>query len=195
MIMLEKIIASKSKVKLLRKLIEYEDREFCLEDLTKLTGLSSGTVYPALKNITDSRIVLVKKFGKSKVYRINKNHLLFKELKGLFIRESNAFIEIAEEFVSEIDKKGVKSIILFGSVARKEFTGKSDIDFLFVGEKSRIANKVNKLSQQFLDRYDVEISPVFLSVKEFMGRRKKLDGFILNVVHEGMILYGGVGDG
>lgn len=189
--MLENIIASRSKVRILRKLVENKDREFTLEDLTRITNLSSGTVHPALKGLTDSRIIVIKKVGKSKVYRINKKHLLYNELENLFVRERNAFIKIASEFVSKLDKKNIKNIVLFGSIVRDEVTEKSDIDLLFIADNlDIIKDNVSKLSNKFLDDYDVCVSPVFLSVEEFRKRKKEFNRFVLKVMEEGRILYG-----
>lgn len=191
--MLERIIASKSKVKILRKMIENQDREFCLGDLAKLTNLSFGTVYPALKDISDSRIVTVRKIGRSKVYRANKKHVLFRELEELYTKERDAFVEIAGEFAARIDKRDIKNIVLFGSVARREFTGKSDIDLLFICKSpNMVKDRVGMLSQEFLDEYDIEISPTFLSAGEAEKRKKRLDRFVLKVLDEGKVLYGDI---
>jgi len=188
--MLEKMISSKSKVKILRKMMEDENREFCLEDLVRATNLSFGTVYPALKDLVDSRIVITRKLGRSKLYRINRKHFLYRELKNLFKKEKSAFMNIAKKFAEKLEKEGIKNIILFGSVARGDFTGKSDVDVLIIYEKPDVRKRVERLCQEFLDRYDVEMSPTFLSVEEARERRARLDRFLVRVLDEGKVLYG-----
>ena len=188
--MLEKMISSKSKVKILRKMMEDENREFCLEDLVRTTNLSFGTVYPALKDLVDSRIVITRKPGRSKLYKINRKHFLYRELKNLFKKEKSAFMNIAKKFAEKLKKEGIKNIILFGSVARGDFTGKSDVDVLIIYEKPDVRKRVERLCQEFLDRYDVEMSPTFLSVEEARERRARLDRFLVRVLDEGKVLYG-----
>ena len=188
--MLEKMISSKSKVKILRKMMEDENREFCLEDLVRTINLSFGTVYPALKDLVDSRIVITRKLGRSKLYRINRKHFLYRELKNLFKKEKSAFMNIAKKFAEKLEKEGIKNIILFGSVARGDFTGKSDVDVLIIYEKPDVRKRVERLCQEFLDRYDVEMSPTFLSVEEARERRARLDRFLVRVLDEGKVLYG-----
>jgi len=150
--MLENIIASKSKVKLLRKMIENKDRDFTLEDLTKLTNLSFGTIHPALKDLVNYRIVVLRKVGRSKLYQINENQLLYKELENLFVNEMHVLMNIAREFAKEIDKNDIKNIILFGSVARREFTDKSDVDILVITENPDVVKEKVERSSLVLSK-------------------------------------------
>ena len=78
---LEKIIGKKSHIKILRILIDNEKQEFCLEDIGKILDMSCGTLHPSLKELADTRIVTVRKVGRSIVYRINTHHILFKPVK------------------------------------------------------------------------------------------------------------------
>lgn len=191
--MLETILSSKSKVKIIRVLIENPRREYCLEDVVKVTGLSFGTAHPALKGLVSSRIVVVRRAGRSTLYKINERSPIFRELRGLFVRERTAMEDIANEFVAKVEKTGVKAIVLFGSVARNEVTGKSDIDLLFLlTSDGKIKKAVSDLAEEFLDKYDVELVPTFLSVKEAKSRFRRADKFILNILAEGKALFGGL---
>jgi len=191
--MLEKILSSKAKVRILREMIE-KDREYTFEDITKAINMSFGTVHPILKNLVDSRILIIRKTGRSKLYKINERHILYNELKKMFKAEKENFVEIAKKFVRSLNKRNIKNIILFGSVARGEPTEKSDIDILVIYKNNEILVKdnVSKLSQEFLNKYDVEIVPTYLSVKEAKNRKRKFDRFIMNVLNEGKVLFGDV---
>lgn len=188
--MLEKIVGAKSKVKILRKMLENEDREYCLEDLVKATGQSFGTVHPSLQSLVESRIVLVRKIGKSKLYRVNTRHVLYEKIKELMLAERHSFMRIAREFAEGLEKTHVKNIILFGSVARGDFSEKSDIDILLVYSRTKPEGHVMEEVRTLLDKYDVEIVPTFLSVTEVRERLKKSDSFIMDILEEGKVLYG-----
>lgn len=191
--MLEKIISSKSKVKILRRLVENPKREFCIEDIVKATKLSFGTAHPTLKDMVSSRMIISRKVGRSTLYKVNDRNPLFPKLKDLFGKEKTMMEDIASEFVTELEKSGIKAIVLFGSVARGEVTEKSDIDLLLILEDDeKTKQKVSDFAKRFLDRYDVEIIPTFLSTEESRRRFKKADKFILNVAAEGKVLYGGL---
>ncbi|MFQ6127786.1 MAG: nucleotidyltransferase domain-containing protein [Thermoplasmata archaeon] len=188
--MLEKIIGAKSKVKILRKMFESEDREYCLEDLVKATEKSFGTVHPSLKSLVESRIVLVRKIGKSKLYRVNTRHVLYEKIKELMLEEKNSFITIAKEFSDGLKKIHIKNVILFGSVARGDFGEKSDIDILLIYSRSKPEDDVIENMRALLDKYDVEIVPTFLSITEVRDRLKKSDPFMMGILDEGKVLYG-----
>jgi len=192
--MLETILSSRSKVKIIRVLIDNPKREFCLEDVVKTTGLSFGAAHPALKDLVSSRAVVVRKVGRSTLYKINDKNPIFQKLKELFMREKTMMEDIAEEFVAKVRKTGVKAIVLFGSVARGEVTEKSDIDLLFIlTGNEKIKTTINGLIGEFLDMYDVELVPTLLSVGDVKNRFKKADKFILNVITEGKVLFGDLG--
>lgn len=191
--MLDNILGSKVKIKIIRKLVSLENREFNFEELSKSLNLSFGAVHPALRELSDSRIVVVRKMGKSKLYSINKKHLIFNEIKNLFNVETASFLKVAIKFSKTVDKKGIKNILLFGSVARGEASEKSDIDILIIYKnKSFEKENIDAQTQKFLDMHDVEIIPTYLSMKEALKRRKKFDRFIMNVINEGKVLYGDI---
>jgi DNA-binding transcriptional ArsR family regulator len=85
--MLERMLSSKSKVKIIRMLMGSPEREFCLDDVVRETKMSWGTVYPSMKSLVSSRMVTVRKAGRTKLYRINKTNLLFHDLSGAFKSE------------------------------------------------------------------------------------------------------------
>ena len=193
--MLEKILSSKSKVKILRILNENPEREFCLDDIVKHTSSSFGTISPSIRNLVSLRIVVTRKIGRTKLYKINKRNPIYPKLSELFKKEKTMLFDIAREFVSELDKENIRAIVLFGSVARGEMTEKSDIDLLLIMENTRrIKHRVNRLTQRFLEKYDAEIMPVYITQKEFKNKKAKLDRFITNIIKEGKILFGTIGD-
>ncbi len=188
--MLENILGSRSKIKLLREMVRNEEREYCLEDLVKATKQSFGTVHPALGSLVESRIVVVRKMGRSKLYRVNKRHVLYERTRDLILAERDGYLDIAGEFSEGLEKKHIRNIILFGSVARGDFTERSDIDVLVVYSRTKPEDAVLDIVGTLTDKYDVTIVPVYLSVTEVRNRMKRTDQFILNVLEEGMVLYG-----
>ena len=188
--MLESIIGSKSKVKLLREMVRNEEREYCLEDLVRATKQSFGTVHPALGSLAASRIVVLRKMGRSKLYRVNKRHVLYGKIKDLMLEERDSYLNIAREFSEGLEKKHIRNIIVFGSVARGDFTERSDIDVLLIYSRTKPEDAVADRVEALMDEYDVAIVPVYLSVTEVKDRMRKADQFMLNVLEGGKVLYG-----
>lgn len=189
--MIETILGSKSKIKLLRVFYRFPQREFCLGDLVKILGCSTGTIYPSLSDLVDSRIILSRKMGRSTLYRLNAGNPLVKKITEIFETEGNLLLETAREFVKEIDKKGIVSVVLFGSVATGKAAGRSDIDLLIVFGKDRkdVEKKTDVLVSEYLGK-DIYISPVLYSKKEVKDMMKRYNSFITRVQEEGILLFG-----
>lgn len=189
--MLEKIIGKKSKIKILRLLINNNsDQEYCLDDIARYTGMSCGTIYPSLKELLETRVITQRKVGRSLLYIINKNHVLFPQIKELITLEKKSLRTVAEKFVDSLHKKDIVAVILFGSVAREEFDEKSDIDILIVYRRENVKQEVKQLVDEFLEIYDVHIVPLFLTKKEIQERIRRFDNFIITLLNEGQLLYG-----
>lgn len=188
--MLERILGTRSKVRILREMLKNPDRDFALEDLVRATEMSYGTIHPAIKGLVETRTVLQKKVGQSKIYNINQAHVLFHELTDLIKREATAYMDIAVEFVNQMEKEGIENIYLFGSVARGEVIDAGDIDLLIIYSDPKITNNFNDLNEKIFEKYDVLISPLFLSKEEVKERILNFDDFILRVMDEGEMIYG-----
>ena len=188
--MLEKILGSRSKIRILRSIFKNPSRTYSMEDIVKDTKMSYGTVHPAMQGLVESRILLTQKIGRSIAYKINHSHVLFPKIKALFRSEASVFKEKAVEFTNLVEKKGIENIILFGSAASEEVIEAGDIDLLFIYKDAKVEQKVQGHVMDFLEKYDIVISPIFLSIKEIKKRIKNLDDFIIGTIDEGVILYG-----
>jgi len=183
-------MGKKSQVKILRLLVNNENREYCLDDIARSTGISCGTLYPSLNELLETRTIIQRKVGRSLLYTTNKHHILYPKIKELIDFEKRSLRTVAEEFITLLPKKEIASVVLFGSVARGQFTGKSDIDVLVVYKNKGVQQKVEKIIDTLLDRYDVHIVPLFLTNQEIHERIRRFDNLITTIIDEGEQLYG-----
>lgn len=188
--MLEHILGSKAKIRILREICKNPNREFTVDDISRTAGIPYGTAHPAVHELIRSRILHSKRVGHSTVFSFNSEHVLAPKVLELLDREQNAYIDIAKEFANKVGKKNIKNIILFGSVARKEVLEAGDIDILLIHKEGYQREDADRTVQDIMDRYDVLLSPLFLSVSEVKDKIGKFDNFILTVMREGMVLYG-----
>ena len=191
--MLDNIIGSRTKVRVLRTMVS-NDREYWLSELSRKTGLSTGTLYPALEGLVDTRTLKMRKAGRSWLYGLNETHILYTEIRALFMAERERPTELAREFARMIDTSGIKAILLFGSVARGEYTETSDVDVLIVheGEADEIRDRIGDEIDRMLDDHDVLISPTYITSRELRERVERIDSFAVTVLEEGIVLYGDV---
>jgi predicted nucleotidyltransferase len=188
--MLEFIIGSKVKVKILRMMMNNVKREYTLQEIVKELGLSFGSAHPAMKELESRRIILSSRVGRSNAYRVNTSHVIFDELLRLFKREGNAYRDIAKELSAKADKTGIQNILLFGSVARGDTLEPGDIDVLIIHDKGFDKEHVKEVISEIEGRHDVHISPIYQTADEVRLKMKRLDNFIVTVLNECIVLYG-----
>jgi len=189
--LVEKILGSKSKIRLLRIFYDNPKREFTLYELKKTFKLSTGTINPVLKSLVNSRALLSRRVGKSILYQLNSKNLIIKKILEIFDSERWLLLGKAKEFVRKLEKTDILSIVLFGSVATGKVTELSDIDLVVVYKNKHelVKNNVEKTSEKFLDE-EILISPIILSKREVGDMLKRYDSFILRVQNEGKVMYG-----
>jgi predicted nucleotidyltransferase len=188
--MLENILGSKSKIKILRKMCKNPNTRYTVDDISKTLGMAYGTAHPAVHSLIQTRILNSKKTGHSTVVAFNNSHVLAQKIKELVNRESNAYFDITKSFVKKVPKNGIKNIILFGSVARREVLDPGDIDLLIIHKDRFQKQDTQKTIQDLMEQFDVLISPLYISEKQIQEKIQKYDSFILLAIDEGIVLYG-----
>ena len=80
-------------------------------------------------------------------------------------------------------------IVFFGSRARGDFEGDSDMDLLVVIEDIGRKNKVIGVLHDIELDFGVPISPVIFTSREYAMNKKLKSAFVENIEKEGVILY------
>ncbi len=109
-------------------------------------------------------------------------------------------IAYAEEWVSYLllklspkDFNEIKSIILFGSVARGDFDEKSDIDIFVDVADTALESKINKATESFLAsklKRRFELLGIKNEIHPNTGILKKWKGTRHSILMNGLLLYG-----
>ena len=106
--------------------------------------------------------------------------------------EMGLYRKVAEEFkeraLKELGKK-LHSIVLYGSVARKEANEDSDVDLLVVGEDKDIFEDVVKIQTDIDLKHGTLTAVVYLTKEELERFTKSGSPFLTNVMEEGEVLY------
>lgn len=195
---LDKILGSRTKINLLYTLVSNPDREFSELELAKLSNVSASEANRQVKDLVESGLVTMSRYGKTKVYRINKKHFLHKPLRKLFTDLWKIYRKAAEDLVRHLVKRyKVSSVILFGSVARgdirEDFTkNPSDIDIVTICKRGKRKIKewlIKFVNSLILAKYGFVAYPIVLTEREYLSGLKS-DGFIIKVHAEGEVIYG-----
>lgn len=190
--MLEEILGSAAKVRILRVLYASPHRERTIRDLARALDLSVGTVHPAVGQLAAARVILTRRVGRSVAVLANSAYLLFPALSSLFRAEAAAFVPVAEAFAESLPAKGLSGVVLYGSVARGEAGLRSDVDVLVVVDDLRSAAAVRKAAVAVLDRFDANVVPLVLTRGEVDRRLRAFDPLLLTIAREGRRLRGRV---
>ena len=176
--MLETLLGSKLRAKVLGWLFTHPDERYFVRQLTGLLGEDSTNVSRELIRLENTGILISQKEGKQKYYQANRESPLFNELRGIAVKT----VGIADVLLSALSREAgqISAAFIFGSIADGTDKKTSDIDVMVIGPIS-FGETVNLLSSAE-EKLGREINPVVYSVSEFRKRVKDGDHFISNLL-------------
>jgi predicted nucleotidyltransferase len=176
--MLETLLGSKLRAKVLGWLFSHPDERYFVRQLTNLLGEDSTNVSRELVRLENTGILISQKEGKQKYYQANRKSPLFNELRGIAVKTVGIADVVHSALSREADK--ISAAFIFGSIADGTNKKTSDIDVMVVGQIS-FGETVTLLSS-VEEKLGREINPVVYSVSEFRKRVKDGDHFISNLL-------------
>jgi predicted nucleotidyltransferase len=173
---LKGLFSSETRVLILSHFFFHPGENFYLRQLEKLLNKPVGQIGPELKNLEKIYLLSSTKEGNQKRYSLNKEFVLYDELRSIFIKTLGTNF-IIREAISRLP--GLELAFIYGSWAEgKEHSG-SDIDLMIIG------NANGKKIDVEISRAEKELKrPINYSLydrKEIKNRSKKKDNFILTV--------------
>lgn len=187
------IFTSASHIAVLRALL-YSKKGLTGREVSRYAGVSPKTALKTLTNLEELKIINRTIGGRDHLFVLNINHYLVKN--GII-----PLLETEKEFLPEvlsiIKKKLSKiclSIVLFGSVARKNEDIDSDLDICLIVKNKTVAKEAEKMNHQLFniisDRYGATFSAIIFTQAEFKKRALKNSFPINNILKEGKLISG-----
>ena len=171
--------------KLLKIFLNNPDYSFYTKEISRNTGIGSGTVNVFLKNIHKDNILKKEIVGNVHLYRLNNESEIVKQMKTLSIIMDFNKNKLIEEFLKNDDS--IISIILYGSYANGEFDSKSDIDLIIlVNKKKQFTDIIQKLESKIKKI----ISPQILTIADWQKIKEKDKIFYESILQNHIVLYG-----
>jgi predicted nucleotidyltransferase len=183
----ESIFGTGSKIRVLRLLVKYPEREFTEREIADEIKMSPNTVNLALKELRNTNILVYRKIGRAQAYKCNTKSALYVSAKKLFESE----LEIKNHLIETIKKYLNKSIscIMFGSFVKGTESYSSDLDLLVITDKKDIMEpRVEKLRTEISEKFGTALSPLILTTKELLAQWNK--EYIKRIVKEGILICG-----
>jgi predicted nucleotidyltransferase len=166
---LDDIFGSKSKVRILRLLSTYPEREFTEREIARHIDMSQNTVNKSLIDLKSTNALSYRGIGRANVYIINENSVLFPFLQDIFKDESR----IREEVIKKLKNatKPFVSCIIFGSFAKGIERYDSDLDLIVITKnKTKAKQALDKLGEELLKKYGIYLSLVLLTPRELINK-------------------------
>lgn len=171
--------------KLLRIFLNNPDRSFYTKEISRNTGIGSGTVNNFLKNIHKDNILKKEIVGNVHLYHLNNESEIVKQMKTLNTIIKFNKTNLIEEFIKNDDS--ILSIILYGSHANGEYDSKSDIDLLIlVNRKKQFTSIIQKLESKI----NKIISPQIFTISDWQKLKEKDKIFYESIIQNHIVLYG-----
>jgi predicted nucleotidyltransferase len=181
--MIEAIISSKTRVKLLTLFLLNSDKRFYVRELVRKTGENINSVRRELGRLEGIGLLTSYAEGNMRYYSVNKKMPIYEELKSIFLK-TEGIGKVIKSNLSEIGK--IKSAFIYGSFAKGEEHLSSDIDLMIIGDVDE--KKLLLMIKKAEEKLSREINYTIFSKEEFMSRLKKKDPFISNVMDEEKIM-------
>jgi DNA-binding transcriptional ArsR family regulator len=133
---LNDVLGNETRIEILRTFFKYPG-EFTGRQVARLCGLPHATVQKQLDILGASGVILVKHVGRSKIYSLNPDSLLYAVLDNLFKQEGivrKSITLLIEESIQKNQqlRNHLVHASLYGSMVAGTDTAESDIDILLV---------------------------------------------------------------
>lgn len=175
--MLEAIISSKTKRKLLTILLTNPKRRFYVRELSRDVKENINSVRCELKKLSSIGLVSSEREANLLCYKINVLCPLYKELKNL-IYKTEAFGPYLKEIANL--PNDICVAFVYGSTAYDQEWERSDIDLFVLGDVD--GEKLHRYIFKLEEKIGREINTVHMNLGEFKAKIKKKNAFLKRVL-------------
>jgi predicted nucleotidyltransferase len=143
-----------------------------------MASAGSGAVQRELARLEQSGLVTARRVGSQKHYQANRDSPVFEELSGI-VRKTVGLAGPLREALRPL-ADGIIAAFVYGSVAKRKDTARSDIDLLIVSDKLTYADVYAAL-EPFRTRLQREVNPTVYGRQDVSKRLKEGNAFLKRV--------------
>ena len=166
--MLDSLVTSKTRIKLLLKFFINPGTKAYLRELAKEFGESTNSVRLELNRLTKANLLVSQNSGRTILYNANTDHTLFRDIQSIALKYVG-IDHIIDNMVQSLGE--VKAAYIIGDYAKGQDSG--IIDLVLIGEINHaILQQLIEKTEKLIIR---KIRPIILTKKEFKKLNKPLD--------------------
>lgn len=172
-----KIFKSKTRKELFRLYFTNPAQEYYLRELERILRTPVSMIRKELTRLEEDGLFQSRKRGNLTYYLLDQSYPLFDELKSIVFK-TIGIQGLLREILGRM--RGMEAAFIYGSFAKHEETGRSDIDLLIIGkiDENRFLREINKL-EKVLKR---EINYSIFERDEFDHKTKGKDPFVADLL-------------
>lgn len=175
---------TKLQSQILALLIENPQKEFYLSQIGQLLDKQAGVFQRGLKSIERQGIVISRRQGNQRLFRINTEYPFFNEIKSI-LRKTFGAQKSLSEIVESIE--GVKTAFIYGSYAKNKLRVDSDIDLIAVLNPLSCEDELLSRISSLEKKLGREINYKVYSSREFSQKLAHNDPFLTEILSEQII--------
>lgn len=189
---LDDALSSKSKIRLLRLLIE-QDRTVSAREAARLTGRSLTAMLAAIDDLARLGLIQREESGRQFLCRANHDNKLVQLMLEPLFRAEVAWPELVVSAMRQA-LTGVVAAWMYGSVARGSDEPGSDLDLFVVTAKDKEVDRVSErlidAVPKWRDEFGVDVRPIVMSRRMSILQRDKPGSLIRNAVRDARVILG-----
>ncbi|MFQ6049773.1 MAG: nucleotidyltransferase domain-containing protein [Candidatus Paceibacterales bacterium] len=168
---------TKNQTLILELFFNDTEKSYYLRELGRIIGKEPGVFQRDINKLVESGILISEYRAKSRFFKLNKNHPLYKELKSIFFKTVGVEGRL-REILKEV--KNIEIAFIFGSFAKGREDSFSDIDLMIIGnpDEDVLISKISSTEEK-LKR---EINYNIFSSEDFKKGLKKKEVFLEEIV-------------
>ena len=172
---------SRTQQRVLAFLFGQPDRSFYATELIKLAGAGSGAVQRQLARLEQSGLVTVRRIGSQKHYQANPDSPLFSDLTSI-ARKTVGLAEPIRDALRPLTSR-ILAAFVYGSVAKRVDTARSDIDLMIVSDNLTYADVYAAL-EPVGSKLGRDVNPTVYSRVQLAKRIKEGNAFLTKVLKQ-----------
>lgn len=174
--MLEKLITSKVRRKLLTELLMNPSRAYYCRQLARLTRQSVPTVHKELRSLESAGLLRARRRANRRYYRVNTRFPGYRELQRLILTTE----AVGDPFRVRLKRLGsIQQAFIYGSFAAGNPTSRSDVDLMIVGNPD--ADELALLAQDLELSLGRDVNYMVVEPKESQAGRGDEVAFLADV--------------
>jgi predicted transcriptional regulator len=178
--MIEQLLGSKTRLKLLQLFLSNPNRSYYVREITRKIGEQINSVRRELSNLLNIGIIVSETTNNRLYYEVNQKYEFYDPLKTIFGSGSQTSTKVTSKSDRRDDIKALGNVDLLiytGQFTRDESAG---IDLFIVGNTN--AHAVQKFVSELEEKEGKELRYTVMDLDDFKYRQQVKDRFVTNVL-------------